>query len=37
MLTMSGASVGYPGHTVAAGLDLSVRAGEVVALVAPNG
>ncbi|MDO4849063.1 MAG: ATP-binding cassette domain-containing protein [Coriobacteriia bacterium] len=37
MLTMSGASVGYPGHTVAAGLNLSVRAGEVIALVAPNG
>ncbi len=37
MLTMSGASIGYPGHTVAAGLNLSVRAGEVIALVAPNG
>lgn len=37
MLTMSGASIGYPGRTVATGVDLAVRPGEVVALVAPNG
>lgn len=37
MLTMSGASIGYPRRTVATGLDLGVSPGEVSALVAPNG
>ncbi len=37
MLTMSGGSIGYPGRTVASNLDLNVRTGEIVALVAPNG
>lgn len=37
MLQASDLSVGYPGHVVGSSLSLSLRAGEVLALLGPNG
>lgn len=36
-LTIEALTAGYPGHTVVNGVDLSVPAGKVVAIVGPNG
>ncbi|WP_443080675.1 ABC transporter ATP-binding protein [Streptomyces sp. PTD5-9] len=36
-LTIEALTAGYPGHTVVNGVDLSVPAGQVVAIVGPNG
>ncbi|MFF3629364.1 ABC transporter ATP-binding protein [Streptomyces sp. NPDC002164] len=36
-LTVEALTAGYPGHTVVNGVDLSVPAGKVVAIVGPNG
>ena len=37
MLQASALSIGYPGRTVAAGIDLAVQRGEVLCLLGPNG
>ena len=37
MLQASALSIGYQGHTVAAGIDLAVQRGEVLCLLGPNG
>ena len=37
VLRARGLAVGYPGHTVAAGIDAVLRAGELVCLLGPNG
>ena len=37
MLRARGLSIGYPGRTVAAGIDLAVQRGEVLCLLGPNG
>jgi iron complex transport system ATP-binding protein len=37
VLQASALSIGYPGRTVAAGIDLAVRRGDVLCLLGPNG
>ena len=37
MLRASALAIGYPGRTVAAGIDLAVQRGEVLCLLGPNG
>lgn len=37
MLRITDATIGYPRHEVASGIDLEIEHGDVIALVAPNG